>query len=454
MPDSAPGLQSAKPRRSRFRRFLRAAVLCLGGVALVLLVAVLVWLRGALYNRFVRFPREAAAWRELRAQVHPVPRSGWNEFRGILHSHSEISHDSEVTPQEILRVLKETGIDFICLSDHCVDGRADFDVQWRGLHEGKLFVPGFEMRDGLMPFGAKRGTVLSNSTAPATLAKEATASGALLFYAHPEEKRDWDCPELNGMEIYNIHTDVKRMRAPFKKLLPDLLLNMQRYPDHVWRLVFHRPTEFLQRWDALNQTRHITGIAANDCHQNTGFRLLCISQDLLRFEDTSPKTIKEIRLNGLTRPVARFMFGALEPGRKLFHAQVDPYERMSRFVNTHVLAERLSESSILDSLRAGRVFVAFDMIVDSHGFQWRAKSDSGEAVMGESHPLSASSRLYAASPVPCRFTILRNGAAAYVAEGRDLAWAPPGPGVYRVEAEVKLRGEWVPWVYANPIWIE
>ena len=37
------------------------------------------------------------------------------------------------------------------------------------------------------------------------------------------------------------------------------------------------------------------------------------------------------------------------------------------------------------------------------------------------------------------------------AEGRMLDWHPPGPGKYRVEAELKVLDEWVPWVYANPI---
>jgi len=75
-------------------------------------------------------------------QRQPVTNStGWIEFRGILHSHSHLSHDSEVPFEEILRVLKTTGIDFICLSDHPVQGRADFGVQWRGLHEGSCLSP-------------------------------------------------------------------------------------------------------------------------------------------------------------------------------------------------------------------------------------------------------------------------------------------------------------------------
>jgi hypothetical protein len=92
-----------------------------------------------------------------RAVASGTNTAGWKEYRGILHSHSKLSHDCEVPFPEILRVLKSTRLDFICLSDHCVDGLANFDSQWRGFHDGKLFVPGFEMKDGIMPFGVAAG---------------------------------------------------------------------------------------------------------------------------------------------------------------------------------------------------------------------------------------------------------------------------------------------------------
>jgi uncharacterized cysteine cluster protein YcgN (CxxCxxCC family) len=53
--------------------------------------------------------------------------------------------------------------------------------------------------------------------------------------------------------------------------------------------------------------------------------------------------------------------------------------------------------------------------------------------------------------LPCRFTVVKDGVGVHQAIGRELDWLPPGPGKYRVEAEVEVRKEWVPWVYANPI---
>ena len=141
----------------------------------------------------------------------------------------------------------------------------------------------------------------------------------------------------------------------------------------------------------------------------------------------------------------------LAPNEQLFHVQLDPYERSARFVNTHVLARELSELAILDSLRASRVFIGFDMIADSSGFRWYADNTSGSAVLGESLAFDNATRFHALSPLPCRFTILKDGAVVHQQEGRALEWTPSRPGKYRVEAELRVRDEWVPWVYANPI---
>ncbi|HOW65560.1 MAG TPA: hypothetical protein P5186_23220 [Candidatus Paceibacterota bacterium] len=442
----------AQPPRRRLRRFLRWALFVVGAVLLLVGGGLAFWLRGALYHRLVQFPAEATAWAAIRADRQPVTEvSGWNEFRGIIHSHSELSHDCEVPFPEILRVMQETGRDFICLSDHCDKGVADFSVQWRGIHEGKLFIPGFEMKEGIMPFGVSAGTVLRNEDPTRQLISEIVAHGGIFFFAHPEEDRDWACLEATGMEIYNIHADFKDTGDGFSALLPDLLVNYRRYPDHMMRLIFDRPIQNLRRWDECNRTRHFTGIAGNDCHQNAGLRGFYTDLGTLRIEDTSPETLREIPLNAVTRFLARLCFGRLQPGKMLFHFQLDPYERMTRFVTTHVLARRLDEASILDALKAGRAFVGFDLVADSSGFLWWAEGKTGRAVMGEAFWFSPEVTLRAASPHLCRFTVVKDGTVVHQEEGRTVEWKPSGPGKYRVEAELWIRGEWTPWVYANPI---
>jgi hypothetical protein len=435
---------------SRLRRVVRWTLRIFAGILLILLLGFLFVCRGAIYHRFVTFPREARAWESIRAQrVEPSLDDGWNEYRGVCHSHSELSHDCDVPFPEILAALKETGRDFICMSDHCDNGKADFSRQWRGTRDGIVFVPGYEMSGGFMPWNLPETTVLDCGEELPVLAQQIADAGGMLFFAHTEEDRLWDLPQLTGMEIYNIHTDFKS--TGYAAILPDILFSLNKYPDHVLRSVFHIQTKILQRWDDLNISRKIVGIAANDCHQNNGFIGTYTENGTLLVRDTSPDTVGEFKLNFLTRLLARMAFGPLEPGRQLFHLQLDPYPRMVRFVSTHILAHELSDTAVLDALRQGRVFVGFDMLADTDGFIYFAEADGQKAVMGETLPFTSGLHLRGASPLPCRFTILRHGIPVFQKEGRDFDWQPSEAGKYRVEAELDILGVWTPWVYTNPL---
>ena len=440
---------------SRKRSVLRTVVKWGFGVFLaVILIAAIAFVivfRGALYNRFVRFPKEAKAWKQLQAQREDVSlEDGWNDYQGVCHSHSHFSHDSQVPFEEIHGVLKETGRDFILMSDHCIDGKADYSLQWDTVKDGILYVPDFEMSEGFMPWGLPRDSVLDCGEDLDVLAATIDSAGGMLFFAHTEEERRWDLPQLVGMEIYNIHTDFKD-EAGYSALLPDIVFSIRTYPDHVMRTIFDRQTDILANWDRLNADRDIVGIAANDCHQNNGFVGLYTDAGTLLVEDTSPDEICEYELSLWKRLALRAFFGPLEPERELFRFQLDPYERMVRFVSTHILAKEVSKEAILGSLREGRAYIAFDVLADSTGFVFMAESGETRAVMGESTPLGSDTRLRAASPVPCRFTIVHDGNVVHQAEGRELDWQPKETGKYRVEAEVDILGEWTPWVYTNPI---
>ncbi len=251
------------------------------------------------------------------------------------------------------------------------------------------------------------------------------------------------------MEIYNIHTDFKD--EEMRDLAPDLLLNMGTYPELTFRLIFDPQTPILEHWDQLNWTRDITGIAANDCHQNNGIRMYWTDENKLYIETTSGKEGDTHEVGAMLKLLLRVAFGPLEPGRMLFHLQPDPYSIMVDYVATHVLARELSEPALLDSLEEGRVFVAFDMLADARGFVFLAEDGAARAVMGEEMPFSDTVRLRAASPNVCRFIVKRDGDTVHEAEGATLDWQPKEPGKYRVEAELHILDEWVPWVYTNPL---
>ncbi|HPO16829.1 MAG TPA: hypothetical protein PLI09_25550 [Candidatus Hydrogenedentes bacterium] len=424
-------------------------------ILLLLIVAFLVIFRTALYDRFYLFPKQAQAWAQFQAdRVVPGLDDGWNEYRGCLHAHSELSHDSAIPFPDIVQALKIDDVDFICMTDHYDDGKADYSLGWNGMHDGILFVRGYELDHGLMPWGIPEDTVFLASDEPRALAKRIHELGAVLFYSHTEQERMWDLPELEGMEIYNIHTDfLDEDKASIRKLIPQLLLNLHAYPQQTLRLIFDAPAGQLARWDILNQTRHITGIAANDSHQNVGVRGFYTEKDTVILKGTGEKTeiIKEIHLNFLTCLLFRIFCGPLEPNRQILRIELDPYARSCHFVNTHVLAKSCTEKDILDSLRAGRAFVAFTMLADAKGFVCFAQGQTNKAVMGESIPLEPGLKLRAAAPNRCRFTVLKDGQPAEQFEGTELNVEITQPGKYRVEADLNIVGEWTPWIYGNPI---
>lgn len=445
--------KSPRKHRSLFRRLVRGFLVA-GLAVMLLLSAIMLWFaRGALYNRFVYFPKEVAAWEAIRNnRLEVTLDDGWGAYRGNCHSHSHVSHDSDVPFEEILAALKSADNDFIFMTDHVVDNIADYSIQWKGLYDGVLFVRGYEMGYGFLPWGLPDDTILKRDEEIEVLARQIRERGGILFFGHTEEERQWDLPELNGMEIYNLHTDTKDEDLWFlPDLLANILINNGKYPDQVIRLFFDPQTEILARWDELNKTRRITGIQGTDAHQNQGFRGVYTAENTFQIWDTSPEMLTEFNLNFLTRTLLRIFFGAFAPGDELFHFQLDPYERVVRYSSTHILANELTEAALCESLEKGRAYVAFDMIADARGFVYLAEDGGRQAVMGEYLPFSESVRLRAAAPNVGRIKVLRDGAVVHQVDGAALDWRPGAPGNYRVEVELYIVDRWVPWIYSNPI---
>lgn len=441
-------------KKSLFRRIAKVISVLILAVVALLLVAFVVVFRQAIYHRLIAFPAEKNAWETIRAQREKVVLDdGWMEIRGACHSHSELSHDSIIPFPEILAALKQADLDFICMSDHTIEGKADYSLGWRGDHEGVIFIRGFEMAHGFMPWGLPDDTVLENNMEPRALARLIAEKNGLLFFAHPEEERLWDLPELTGMEIYNLHADFKDEKLA--GVLPDFILNLSAYPDQTLRLIFDRQTEILKHWDALNQNRKIVGIAANDAHQNTGIRGYVTEQDTFQLlERGSADVIKEWKLNAFSKTFLQLLFGNWQGSKELFRITLDPYVQSLRYVNTHLLVTEKSEQAILDALRAGRCFVAFDMIADAREFTFVAENGQQKAVMGEQIPFSPDLTFLAESPLPCHFALVRNGEREAEQTGRMFVYKPQSPGVYRLEAELRIRDEWVPWIYTNPVFVK
>jgi hypothetical protein len=236
----------------------------------------------------------------------------------------------------------------------------------------------------------------------------------------------------DAVEVCNLYTNSKRIN--YATLFFDGLWSYASYPDLLFARFYERPSDALSKWDELNASgaRRVYAVAGNDAHANVGFSL-----------------------GGQT-------------GEKLLDFKLDPYERSFRVVRNHVLIERgaeFNEATLLEALRTGHSFFAFDLFGDSTGFRFEATSElpggvpGTEAVMGEEIALPAGGEVWlrARLPVAGRAVFFRDGRPAL--EVKDSARAEmqvTRAGVYRVEVYLDQLGpllEGKPWIVSNPIFV-
>ncbi len=246
----------------------------------------------------------------------PAPRP-LREFRGIIHCHSLYSHDSKGTYEEILAAAKAAKVDFVCITDHPPKGDPGLSLRegWKGIRDGVLFIQGHELAgSNLLAIGIREPV---RGATPAEKIADIHRQGGVAIVSHPEEVKDWE-PYLaaDGMEIFNVHAAFKKLRADPPRLAAALKA-VKEDPDRSFLSLQELDPAVIAKWDEINRTRRFVGVAGNDAHQN-------------------------VNVLGL---------------------QLDPYPRVFKFVSTHVMAEELTESSVLEALRAGRCFVAFETLV-------------------------------------------------------------------------------------------
>ncbi len=358
----------------------------------------------------------------IRAELPAFPSArdtarqsgGLSDFRGVIHVHSRVSHDSEGTPDEILAAAREADLDFIIMTDH--DSPEIFTHGLAGRHGKVLVIRGMEIIKGCRGGADRCASLLAIGLTeyfdhrPLTfqeVVNEVRRQGGIAIVAHPRGWRDWSVEGLTGLEIYDTLDDVMDKKWKFPKYFFDILYSYRKFPAETFLSIQDRPAWHLAQWDELNRTKRLTGIAGNDAHQN-------------------------VRVLG---------------------RQLDPYSLSFRYVTTHVLADALTRDGILQALRAGRAYVAFDLLSDSSGFSMELHDSGPRGLMGDELPLHPALRLETRLPRPALVLIFRNGTEVARCHCRRYVFPLPGPGVYRSEVMLQIRGKWRPWILSNPVYI-
>ena len=386
--------------------------------------------------------------------------TGYDEFRGVLHAHAEDSTHTGGTRAELLAAAKSTGVQVVMLTDHVRPPRDFVNADSRGMTEGVLFIPGAES-EGFLVFPQRsfiKAYVDKTFSTREEYVRLAKSADSLIFLSHVEEKIDWPTDELDGLEIYNHHTDfadegefVKWLRASFTD--PDRLKQLERalaeYPMEVFGASQDYLEQIIVKWDRALTRQRATGVSANDCHHNQVFTVNAAPPDaiLINAVGESPRKVMTAQA-----PRVAEMLKNKAPGEVIAKLDFDPYERSLRYVTTHFLMRELNESSVRQALRQSRVYVAHDWLCDPTGFAFIAEADGKRVgVMGDEVKMAKGMKLRLEAPVEGMVKLFLDGRVIHEGRSDKLSYAIDAPGAYRAEVWLEVDGEMRPWIYSNAI---
>jgi len=330
----------------------------------------------------------------------PALEDDYDDYRGVIHCHSEYSYDSSGKKEDIIEAAKRVGLNFLIMTDH--PSREALSEGLKGWHEGILFLVGAELSRG-----RRRILALDIHQYPEhhrtvhELIEDIKKQGGLAFVSHMEKIKDWNFSGYDGLEIYNLHADLMDENI--------LLMAFRAFftlPNHFFSSSIDRPEKNLARWDELTQLRPVVGIAGNDAHANV-----------------------------------KLFFGLA--------GTIGTYEQMFKIVSTHILAKSLNKKTLKDALSKGHCYVSLDIFGDGTGFTFLARDGKRQAIMGDEISWAKDLKILAYIPAEGTLRLIKDGNVIAQTKGQLLSYKVLGPGVYRMEAYRNGRL----WILSNPIYI-
>ena len=213
--------------------------------------------------------------------------SKFTDYRGAMHVHSGLSHDSRSPISEVIAGAKKAGMRFLMFTEHPVPHHDYFKEGHHGLVDGVLLIPGAELT-GLLAF--PMSSVPEGSNDPQAEVDAVLKTHGQIFLCHLEERMDWDLKGLTGSEIYNLHADFKDETRLIKSMrsltgLLRLLPASRQYPQETMASLMDYPADYLRRYDQLCEKSRLTGIAANDAHHNNSIKGIMLDDGRLQLVD-------------------------------------------------------------------------------------------------------------------------------------------------------------------------
>ncbi len=347
------------------------------------------------------------------------------DYTGAIHFHSSYSFDGRASIEEIIKAAGENGIDFLMLTDHSTLGARKGGLEgWNG---GILLVVGQEISprfNHYLAFGIDEEFIVDENDKgyrPQDCIDRVNALGGIGFIAHPDHEgaqkfhvkhfpwQDWSVSGYTGMGVWDFMTDWQSAL----KSLPDALV-AYLFPAYVLK----GPREItLKRWDHLNKEGKVVGIGELDNH------------------DTPRKIL------GMT-------------------VGIFPFKRAFRFIRTHLLLDNPLKGEaeedmnvLLGALKNGRAYVAMEYFRDAKGFSFSLSDLNREVTMGDEFSLKGEALLCVKIPEKGKICIIQDGGVCAEAIDKDITCKISQKGVYRVEAYLRVRGKYRPWIFSNPVYV-
>ncbi|MDI1443754.1 hypothetical protein [Polyangium sp. 6x1] len=402
------------------------------------------------------------AWDKLAtpSDVALGPVRGFTQARGIIHSHSPYSHDAcdgkglddSGVPRadcvaNLRRGMCDAAEDYVFLTDHAAHmADAEFPSllfiqpgdepilgadgapigNYVACGDGRRVLVTAGNENTFMSVGLERHLPGDPATRRAIYeGEDATTvdamheAGALVFVAHTESRTpEWLASmPYDGFEIYNIHAaidpDIRRDYLGLESLGGGAsILPFTRQdedgpqPDLAFLGFFEELPIYGKRWDALLPTRHITGIAGTDVHENS-------------------------------------FPGVLRDGER-----GDSYRRLMRwFSNVALVSGPITPTSVKAALAAGRSYVAFEILGAPTGFDFHAETTGtviemgGEAAAGATI-VARAPKVHNLDPaveaptISMRLLRIDASGTTIAAEGDTIRLENAPSGVYRVEVRI------------------
>ena len=362
----------------------------------------------------------------LAQQKTPDTKSGYQDYKGVVHVHSFLGGHSTGTFDKLLASAEKTGLDFVVMTEHVSEFYDTSAMTLRDKHKGILFIGGNEtsVKDGnrFLVVDGFRTVSAANKLATNEFIEKVHSEERLALVTYPEKFKSWDA-DIDGIEVFSLHTNAKKMNPV--TLLFDAIWSYRAYSELTLARYFKRPDSNLAKFDELTRNKKLTLFAGTDAHSNLGFHV------------------------------------GDDSNNKWLNIKFDRYETIFGLVRTHILVKddlALNKETAMDALKNGRAYIGFDVLSDSTGFSFTASNNEGTKTMGDEILLSEGEiDIEAQAPQVSRFLVFQNGKRVFESgQTTKINFKPKEAGAYRIEVYLDTLGspfDKMPWIISNPIYV-